>query len=158
MAITGAAASAGLDPDRASFTIGAGKPPVTHLSGVTGILPAAEHDGRIDLVGAIGRAVLAYPLPARRVRYSARKVKPRSSGATPDPQTSREWCDRVYPTGRDSRPARRRASGSMATGEERRSGPQRREGHLPGSDTSASGCQSRRSGRRGSSVALAADR
>ncbi|HET9654550.1 MAG TPA: IS4 family transposase, partial [Kineosporiaceae bacterium] len=29
----------------------------------------------IDLIGTIGRPVLADPLPARRARYSARKVK-----------------------------------------------------------------------------------
>jgi hypothetical protein len=44
------------------------------LAGATGILPT-QTDGRIDLIGVIGRAVLAHPLPARRARYSARKVK-----------------------------------------------------------------------------------
>jgi hypothetical protein len=34
-----------------------------------------QTNGRTDLTGVIGRAVLANPLPARRARYSARKVK-----------------------------------------------------------------------------------
>jgi len=73
MAITAAAESAGLDPDRASFTIALEAARDT-LSNATGILPTL-HAGRIDLIGTIGRAVLAHPLPARRARYSARKVK-----------------------------------------------------------------------------------
>jgi hypothetical protein len=57
----------GTDPDRASFTsaIEAAK---DELTAARGICP----DG---LPGAIGRAVLATLLPARRLRYSARKVK-----------------------------------------------------------------------------------
>ena len=61
----------GTNPDRASFTtalqaardqlINAGPGP--HLGELT------------DLLGVIGRAVLATLLPARRARYSARKVK-----------------------------------------------------------------------------------
>jgi len=73
MAMTEAAQTAGLDPDRASFTIALEAARDT-LANAAGILPA-EHDGRIDLAGTIGRAVLAHPLPARRARYSARKVK-----------------------------------------------------------------------------------
>jgi hypothetical protein len=41
------------------------------LTAARGICP----DGPVDLPGAIGRAVLATLLPARRLRYSARKVK-----------------------------------------------------------------------------------
>ncbi len=73
MAITSAAEAGGLDPDRASFTIALEAARDT-LTTATGILPD-DHHPRIDLVGVIGRAVLADPLPARRARYSARKVK-----------------------------------------------------------------------------------
>jgi Insertion element 4 transposase N-terminal/Transposase DDE domain len=60
----------GTDPDRASFTtaIQAAK---DQLTAAQGICP----DGPADLPGAIGRAVLDTLLPARRPRYSARKVK-----------------------------------------------------------------------------------
>jgi hypothetical protein len=60
----------GTDPDRASFTtaIQAAK---DQLTAAAGICP----DGPADLPGAIGRAVLATLLPARRRRSSARKVK-----------------------------------------------------------------------------------
>lgn len=73
MAMTDAAQTGGLDPDRASFTI-ALEAARDSLTTATGILPA-QTGGRIDLTGVIGRAVLACPLPARRSRYSARKVK-----------------------------------------------------------------------------------
>jgi hypothetical protein len=73
MAMADAAVAGGLDPDRASFTI-ALEAARDSLTSATGVLPV-EADGRIDLTGAIGRAVLAHPLPARRARYSARKVK-----------------------------------------------------------------------------------
>jgi hypothetical protein len=60
----------GTDPDRASFTtaIEAAKDQLTNAAGVC-------PDGPADLTGAIGRAVLATLLPARRARFSARKVK-----------------------------------------------------------------------------------
>jgi len=73
MAMTDAACAGGLDPDRASFTVALEAARDT-LTTATGILPT-EASGRIDLIGVIGRAVLAHPLPARRARYSARKVK-----------------------------------------------------------------------------------
>ena len=60
----------GTDPDRASFT--------TAMEAARDQLAAARGvclDGPVDLTGAIGRAVLATLLPARRPRYSARKVK-----------------------------------------------------------------------------------
>ena len=47
------------------------KPPATSSPPPRGICP----DGPADLPGAIGRAVLATLLPARRPRFSARKVK-----------------------------------------------------------------------------------
>jgi hypothetical protein len=73
MAMADAAQAGGLDPDRASFTI-ALEAARDSLGNASGILPD-QAGGRIDLTGAIGRAVLAHPLPARRARYSARKVK-----------------------------------------------------------------------------------
>ena len=60
----------GTDPDRASFTT-AMEAAKDQLTAARGICP----DGPADLAGAIGRAVLATLLPARRPRYSARKVK-----------------------------------------------------------------------------------
>jgi hypothetical protein len=60
----------GTDPDRASFTT-ALEAARQELTAARGICP----DGPADLPGAIGRAVLATLLPARRPRYSARKVK-----------------------------------------------------------------------------------
>jgi hypothetical protein len=60
----------GTDPDRASFTT-ALEAAKDQLTAAAGICP----DGPADLPGAIGRAVLATLLPARRLRLSARKVK-----------------------------------------------------------------------------------
>jgi hypothetical protein len=70
MAMTAAAESAGADPDRASFTaaLEAARDQVTAARGVAD--PGDPGD-----TGRIGRAVLAGLLPARRPRYSARKVK-----------------------------------------------------------------------------------
>jgi hypothetical protein len=70
MAMTAAAESAGADPDRASFTIAlqAARDQITAARGIID----TSHPGDI---GRIGRAVLAGLLPARRPRYSARKVK-----------------------------------------------------------------------------------
>ncbi|MGH3407204.1 MAG: IS4 family transposase, partial [Streptosporangiaceae bacterium] len=60
----------GTDPDRASFTT-AMEAARDQLTAARGVCP----DGPADLPGVIGRAVLATLLPARRPRYSARKVK-----------------------------------------------------------------------------------
>ena len=60
----------GTDPDRASFTT-AMEAAKDELTAARAICP----DGPADLPGAIGRAVSATLLPARRLRYSARKVK-----------------------------------------------------------------------------------
>ena len=60
----------GTDPDRASFTT-ALETARDQLTAAAGICPA----GRAAQPGAIGRAVLATLLPARRPRYSARTVK-----------------------------------------------------------------------------------
>jgi hypothetical protein len=59
----------GTDPDRASFTtaLEAARDQLTAAAGV--------FDEPADPLGCIGRAVLASLLPARRPRYSARKVK-----------------------------------------------------------------------------------
>ena len=60
----------GTSPDRASFTtaLEAARDQVTAASGIC-------PDGPAGLTGVIGRAVLATLLPARRPRFSARKVK-----------------------------------------------------------------------------------
>ena len=60
----------GLDPDRASFTtaLNTARDQLTLAAGVLA-------DTVIDLVGAIGRAVLAHLLPARRIRVKTRMIK-----------------------------------------------------------------------------------
>ncbi len=71
MAMTAATGTVpGTDPDRASFTIAleTAREQVTAARGIA--VPADPGDA-----GRIGRAVLAGLLPARRARYSARKVK-----------------------------------------------------------------------------------
>lgn len=71
MAMTAAAESVpGTDPDRASFTaaLETAREQVTAARGIA--IPADPGN-----TGRIGRAVLAGLLPARRARYSARKVK-----------------------------------------------------------------------------------
>jgi Insertion element 4 transposase N-terminal/Transposase DDE domain len=60
----------GTDPDRASFT-SALEAAREELTAARGICP----DGPADLPGVIGRAILSTLLPARRARFSARKVK-----------------------------------------------------------------------------------
>jgi hypothetical protein len=81
MAMTDAAVTAGADPDRASFTI-ALQTAVVQVTAARGITDSADLAG----TGRIGRAVLAGLLPARRPRYSARKVKcPTSRYSAADP-------------------------------------------------------------------------
>ncbi|WSY19147.1 IS4 family transposase (plasmid) [Embleya sp. NBC_00896] len=60
----------GVDPDRAGFSVAleAARDQVVRAAGVIA-------DTTIDLVGAIGRAVLDHLLPARRLRVSPRSVK-----------------------------------------------------------------------------------
>jgi hypothetical protein len=82
MCMTDAAVTAGTDPDRGSFTIAleTAKDQVTRAAGIAGTADPADP-------GQIGAAVLARPLPARRARYSARKVKcstSRYNAADPD--------------------------------------------------------------------------
>ncbi|MCI0687379.1 MAG: IS4 family transposase, partial [Sporichthyaceae bacterium] len=60
----------GTNPDRASLTT-AREAARDELTAARGINP----DGPTDLLGAIGRAVLATLLPPRRRRFSARKIK-----------------------------------------------------------------------------------
>lgn len=60
----------GTNPDRASFTT-AREAAREELTAARGVCP----DGPADLLGVVGRAVLATLLPKRRPRYSARKVK-----------------------------------------------------------------------------------
>jgi hypothetical protein len=59
----------GLDPDRCSFST------AWHSARDSVVLAENIAPQVVDLRGRIGRAVLAAPLPARRARYSARKVK-----------------------------------------------------------------------------------
>ena len=63
-------AQPGTDPDRASFTtaLETARDQLTAAAGICPVDPAGQP-------GAIGRAVLATLLPARRARYSARIVK-----------------------------------------------------------------------------------
>jgi Insertion element 4 transposase N-terminal/Transposase DDE domain len=68
--VTAVETRTGTDPDRASFTT-ALEAAREELTAARGICPA----GPADLPGVIGRAVLSTLLPARRPRYSARKVK-----------------------------------------------------------------------------------
>jgi hypothetical protein len=64
----------GLDPDRASFTT-ALQAARDQLITAQGIDPNPTTAGAADRLGAIGHAVLATLLPARRLRYSNRNVK-----------------------------------------------------------------------------------
>jgi len=68
--VTAVETQPGTNPDRASFTtaLEAARDQVTAAHGICPTGPA-------DLPGVIGRAVLATLLPARRPRYSARKIK-----------------------------------------------------------------------------------
>jgi hypothetical protein len=68
--VTAVESRPGTDPDRASFTtaLEAARDQVTAAAGI-------YPDDPCDLLGVIGRAVLATLLPARRPRYSARKIK-----------------------------------------------------------------------------------
>jgi hypothetical protein len=68
--VTAVESKPGTNPDRASFTtaLEAAREQVTAAQGVCLTGPA-------DLPGVIGRAVLSTLLPARRLRYSARKIK-----------------------------------------------------------------------------------
>lgn len=59
----------GLDPDRCSFTV------AVQAARDSVVLAQNIAPDRPDLRGRIGGAVLAAPLPPRRARYSARKVK-----------------------------------------------------------------------------------
>jgi hypothetical protein len=68
--VTAVESRPGTDPDRASFTtaLEAARDQLTTATGIVGDDPA-------DLLGVIGRAVTDTLLPARRPRYSTRRVK-----------------------------------------------------------------------------------
>jgi hypothetical protein len=66
--VTATATQPGLDPDRASFTTAREAARDQLIRGVTDPDPT-------DLLGVLGRQVLATLLPARRARWSTRKVK-----------------------------------------------------------------------------------
>ena len=70
IAITDTTDSVGADPDRGSFAVAlqAARDQVIQATGVIA-------DTTIDLVGAIGRAVLGHLMPERRLRVSPRAVK-----------------------------------------------------------------------------------
>jgi hypothetical protein len=107
MAMTDATATIpGTDPDRASFTT-ALQTARDQLTAAQGIIPAAPHRP-----GAIGRAVLATLLPARRPRCSARKVKSTTSrypGHPGDPRPALpETITAIHITITTPRPGRRR--------------------------------------------------
>ena len=68
--VTAVESQPGTDPDRASFTT-ALQTARDQITAAAGIHP----DNPCDLLGVIGRNTLATLLPARRPRYSARKVK-----------------------------------------------------------------------------------
>ena len=68
--VTAAETRPGTNPGRASFTT-ALETARDQLTAAAGIFP----DNPADLAGVIGRAVLSTLLPARRPRFSARKVK-----------------------------------------------------------------------------------
>lgn len=68
--VTAVESRPGVNPDRASLTT-ALEAARDQLTTAKGVCP----DGPTDLPGVIGRAVLSALLPARRPRYSARKVK-----------------------------------------------------------------------------------
>jgi hypothetical protein len=65
----------GTNPDRASFTttLQTARDQLITATGIDSDEP--DQDQPVDQLGSIGRAVLATLLPARRARYSARKVK-----------------------------------------------------------------------------------
>jgi len=87
MAMATATEAAGADPDRASFTaaLEAAREQVITARGI-------EDPGD---AGRIGRAVLAGLLPARRARYSARKVKCSTSRYRPREQDRPELATRI---------------------------------------------------------------
>jgi hypothetical protein len=100
------------DPDRASFTV-AVETARDQLTAANAIFPTDP----VDLLGAIGRTVLANLLPARRLRYSARKVKcatsrylNRNDGrpATSTPVTAIDVAMHTPPLGPPGRPHRPR--------------------------------------------------
>jgi hypothetical protein len=70
IAMADASETAGTDPDRASFSVAleAARDQLVQAAGVIA-------EATIDLVGAIGRAVLDHLMPARRLRVGPRAVK-----------------------------------------------------------------------------------
>src|SRR5439155_2079911 len=91
MAMTAATGTVpGTDPDRASFTVAleAAREQVIAARGI-------EDPGRPGDTGRIGRTVLACLLPARRARYSARKVKCSTTRYRPRDQDRPELPTRI---------------------------------------------------------------
>jgi hypothetical protein len=100
----------GTDPDRASFT-SALEAAREELTAARGICP----DGPADLTGVIGRAVLNTLLPARRPRYSARKVKCATAATTTATTDARTRPPPSPPSTSSCPPRRSAAAGPAAT-------------------------------------------
>lgn len=77
-----------LDPDRASFTIALATAR-DQLVLAAGIIDQAAHASEVDLLGAIGAAVLSAPLPDRRCRITPRVVKRAISNYAPSTRKGR---------------------------------------------------------------------
>jgi hypothetical protein len=103
----------GTNPDRASFT-SALQSARDQVTAAAGVYPDPDHP--TDLLGVIGRAVLATLLPARRARYSARKVKCTTSrylhrdDGRPAASTAITWIDIHMHTPPPRNPTRRTRS------------------------------------------------
>jgi len=112
----------GTDPDRASFT-SAMEAARDQLTAARGICP----EDPVSLSGAIGAAVLDTLLPARRPRYSARKVKNATSrylsrdDGRPQTSTTITTIDiSLHTPSIDRRPRRPRSTVSQAQSPTRR--------------------------------------
>ncbi|MBW5487195.1 IS4 family transposase, partial [Streptomyces bambusae] len=112
--VTAVETTPGTDPDRACFTT-ALQAARDQLTLAANVLPTHAP----DLLGVIGRAVLDTLLPARRPRYSARKVKNPTSRylnrgdgrpSTSTPLTAIDITVRTPPPGPPARHQRRRAT------------------------------------------------
>jgi hypothetical protein len=135
MAMTAATGSVpGTDPDRASFTaaLETAREEVTAARGIAD--PGSPADA-----GRIGRAVLAGLLPARRARYSARKVKCSTSRYHVRDQDRPELPTRIArvqvtiiipPPDRPSARSRARKDGPSASPPPREPGPDTRRGKV----------------------------
>ena len=131
MVMTAAAEAAGADPDRASFTAAmeSAREQVITARGIQD--PGGPRD-----VGRIGRAALAGLLPARRARYSARRVKCPTSryhardAARPEPPTRITRVQVTIITPPPDRPAARPRGRKDQPPAPRQPGPDTRRGKI----------------------------